>query len=70
MRAARRQCRMHLHALKSQLTDSLSHVRQALAAPRLVVTEAVTQNGTELVTQLVLATVEKVKGVLQDLLVS
>ncbi|XP_054286539.1 vacuolar protein sorting-associated protein 51 homolog [Macrosteles quadrilineatus] len=69
MRAARRQCRMHLHALKSQLTDSLSHVRQALAAPRLVVTDAVTQNGTELVTQLVLATVEKVKGVLQDLLV-
>uniref|UniRef100_A0A1B6MLS5 Vacuolar protein sorting-associated protein 51 homolog n=2 Tax=Graphocephala atropunctata TaxID=36148 RepID=A0A1B6MLS5_9HEMI len=75
MRSARRQCRAHLHSLKAQLTDSLSHVRQALAAPRLLThsapgdTPVGSSLSTELVTQLVLANVEKVKGVLQDLLV-
>lgn len=72
MRAARRQCRTHLHALKAQLTDSLSHVRQALAAPRLISSSLSMDspsNSSELLTQLVLATVEKVKGVLQDLMV-
>lgn len=76
MRSARRQCRTHLHTLKSQLTDSLSVVRQALAIPRLIPPAASLDSpstpslSTELLTQLVLATVEKVKGVLQDLLVS
>ncbi|RZF39613.1 hypothetical protein LSTR_LSTR001134 [Laodelphax striatellus] len=69
IRAGRRQCRSHLHTLKAHLADSLTSVRQSLAAPRLTSQEASTAAGlsTELVTSLVLSTVEKIKGVLQDL---
>ncbi|XP_039285444.1 vacuolar protein sorting-associated protein 51 homolog [Nilaparvata lugens] len=68
IRAGRRQCRSHLHTLKAHLADSLTSVRQSLAAPRLTSQEASTAGlSTELVTSLVLSTVEKIKGVLQDL---
>jgi hypothetical protein len=71
LRAGRRQCRSHLQTLKAHFADSLTQVRQSLAAPKLI-----SQDGdgstslSELLTNLVLATVEKVKSVLQDLLVS
>lgn len=70
LRAGRRQCRFHLQALKAHFANTLTQVRQSLAAPKLI-----SQDGdgstslSELLTSLVLATVEKVKGVLQDLLV-
>ncbi|PSN42746.1 hypothetical protein C0J52_10673, partial [Blattella germanica] len=70
LRAGRRQCRHHLQTLKAHFADALTQVRQSLAAPKII-----NQDGdgstslSELLTSLVLATVEKVKGVLQDLLV-
>ena len=70
LRAGRRQCRYHLQILKAHFADALTQVRQSLAAPKVI-----SQDGdgctslSELLTSLVLATVEKVKGVLQDLLV-
>ncbi|KAJ9591233.1 hypothetical protein L9F63_002239 [Diploptera punctata] len=70
LRAGRRQCRYHLQTLKAHFADTLTQVRQSLAAPKVI-----NQDGdgsaslSELLTSLVLATVEKVKGVLQDLLV-
>lgn len=64
--AGRKQCRSHLHSLKQHLTETLAKVRQTLAAK-------VTQDGdaglAELQASLVMPTIEKVKGVLQDLLV-
>ena len=70
LHAGRRQCRSHLHSLKTHFSDTLTQVRQSLAAPKLI-----NQGGdgsaslSELLTSLVLATVEKVKSILQDLLV-
>ena len=70
LHAGRRQCRSHLQSLKTHFCDTLTQVRQSLAAPKLI-----NQGGdcsaslSELLTSLVLATVEKVKSVLQDLLV-
>ncbi|XP_015514024.2 vacuolar protein sorting-associated protein 51 homolog [Neodiprion lecontei] len=64
--AGRKQCRSHLHSLKQHLTEALAKVRQTLAAK-------VSQDGdtglAELQASLVMPTIEKVKGVLQDLLV-
>ncbi|XP_011692053.1 PREDICTED: vacuolar protein sorting-associated protein 51 homolog [Wasmannia auropunctata] len=61
--AGRKQCRNHLHSLKQHLNEILAKVRQTLA----------TQEGegslTELQAMLIMPTIEKVKGVLQDLLV-
>lgn len=73
IRSGRRQCRYHLHVLKFYLTESLSRVRQTLASPKLITASSseVSNSGltTELLTQLVLAVVEKVKRVLEDLMV-
>lgn len=70
LRAGRRQCRSHLQSLKTHFSDTLTQVRQSLAAPKLIKQDG---DGSaslpELLTSLVLDTVEKVKGVLQDLLV-
>ncbi|KAJ8865760.1 hypothetical protein PR048_033281 [Dryococelus australis] len=69
LRAGRKQCRAHLQGLKLHFADALTRVRQSLAAPRLVGQEGDGSGGLpELLTSLVLTTVEKVKGVLQDLL--
>ncbi|XP_075232356.1 vacuolar protein sorting 51 isoform X2 [Lycorma delicatula] len=70
IRAGRRQCRSHLHTLKAHLADSLTSVRQGLATPRLSSSENTNAGiSSELLTSFILTTVEKVKGVLQDLLV-
>lgn len=66
MNAGRKQCRNHLHSLKQHLSETLAKVRQTLATK-------VTQDGdgglAELQAMLIMPTIEKVKGVLQDLLV-
>lgn len=66
MNAGRKQCRNHLHSLKQHLSEILAKVRQTLATK-------VTQDGdgglAELQAMLIMPTIEKIKGVLQDLLV-
>nr|CAD7450707.1 unnamed protein product [Timema bartmani] len=70
LRAGRRQCRFHLQTLKIYFSDTLTRVRQTLAAPKLISQDGDSSSSlSELLTSLVLATVEKVKGILQDLLV-
>ncbi|XP_047119520.1 vacuolar protein sorting-associated protein 51 homolog [Schistocerca piceifrons] len=80
LKAARRQCRAHSQALKAHLADALSRVRQGLAASPAPLARVGSANGSgqvdtlssslpEMQASLVLATVEKVKGILQDLLV-
>lgn len=64
--AGRKQCRYHLHCLKQHLTETLAKVRQTLAAKT---TQEVDGGLNELQASLVMPTIEKVKGVLQDLLV-
>lgn len=66
--AGRKQCKAHLRALKIHFADSLTKVRQSLATPRSHQDEAAT-NLTEMLTSLILSAVEKIKGILQDLLV-
>ncbi|KDR09124.1 vacuolar protein sorting-associated protein 51 homolog isoform X1 [Zootermopsis nevadensis] len=69
LRAGCRQCHFHLQTLKAHFTDTLTQVRHSLAAPKLISQDGDSSSGlSELLTSLVLATVEKVKGVLQDLL--
>ncbi|KAG5345545.1 VPS51 protein, partial [Acromyrmex charruanus] len=66
LNAGRKQCRNHLHSLKQHLSEILVKVRQTLATK-------VTQDGdgglAELQAMLIMPTIEKIKGVLQDLLV-
>lgn len=66
--AGKKQCRNHLNSLKQHLNETLAKVRQTLA------TKVSHQDGdgglAELEALLVMPTIEKVKGVLQDLLVS
>ncbi|XP_014218165.1 vacuolar protein sorting-associated protein 51 homolog isoform X2 [Copidosoma floridanum] len=63
--AGRKQCRNHLSALKQHLSETLVKVRQTLASK--ISSEG---NGglPELQAMLVMPTIEKVKGVLQDLM--
>lgn len=62
----RKQCRNHLDNLKSHLNETLVKVRQIL-------TTKASQDGdnslAELQALLIIPTIEKIKGVLQDLLV-
>ncbi|XP_044726540.1 vacuolar protein sorting-associated protein 51 homolog [Chrysoperla carnea] len=68
--AGRKQSKAHLQSLKMHFSDSLTRVRQALAAPKLISQEGDSSNNlSELLTSLVLTNVEKIKGILQDLLV-
>lgn len=64
--AGRKQCRNHLTALKQHLSETLAKVRQTLASK-------VSSEGdgglSELQALLVMPTIEKVKGILQDLVV-
>jgi vacuolar protein sorting-associated protein 51 len=66
-------CNSHLRNLKSHFSDALSSVRLALVATKSDVNSSSSSgnqvNLSELITNLYVATVEKVKGVLQDLLV-
>ncbi|XP_025262116.1 vacuolar protein sorting-associated protein 51 homolog [Camponotus floridanus] len=64
--AGRKQCRNHLHSLKQHLSETLVKVRQTLATK---LTQNSDGNLTELQAMLIIPIIEKVKGVLQDLLV-
>lgn len=66
--AGKKQCRAHLQILKMQFADSLAKIRQTLSTPKLLQDESA-KNLNELLTTFVMNIVEKVKGVLQDLLV-
>ncbi|XP_024887025.1 vacuolar protein sorting-associated protein 51 homolog [Temnothorax curvispinosus] len=62
--AGRKQCRNHLHSLKQHLSEILAKVRQTLAAK---VPQDSDEGLAELQAMLIMPTIEKVKGVLQDL---
>ncbi|XP_066581600.1 vacuolar protein sorting-associated protein 51 homolog [Prorops nasuta] len=64
--AGRKQCRNHLHALKQHLNESLVKAKQALA---IKVTSEGDGGLAELQALLIMPTIEKIKGVLQDLVV-
>ncbi|XP_078053605.1 vacuolar protein sorting 51 [Augochlora pura] len=64
--AGRRQCRNHLDNLKQHLCEGLGKVRQTVATK---VSQDEDGNLAELQALLVMPTIEKIKGVLQDLLV-
>lgn len=67
--AGRKQCKAHLQSLKVHFADNLIKVRQNLATTKLNQEESAS-NLNELLTSLIMSIVEKIKGILQDLLVS
>ncbi|XP_034256470.1 vacuolar protein sorting-associated protein 51 homolog [Thrips palmi] len=69
LKAGRRQCKIHLQALKGHFWEALTRVRQTLAAPKAAGQDKDGPSLPELLTSVVLATRVKVKNVLQDLLV-
>lgn len=80
LKAARRQCRLHLNVLKSYFSESLSNVKQSLNSSKpLSVINVKSELGgseksyeslfSEFLVQLVANVVEKIKGILQDLMV-
>lgn len=71
LNAGRKQCRNHLHLLKQHLSDALVKVRQTLAVKVRKETgnQEVDNALAELQASLIIPIIEKVKGVLQDLLV-
>lgn len=50
-------------------TDTLTKVRQTLTTPKLISQEESSKNLQELLSSLLVTIVEKIKGVLQDLVV-
>lgn len=69
MNAGRKQCKAHLQILKMHFADMLTKARQSLTTPRLIAQEETSKNLNELLNHLLLTIVEKIKGVLQDLVV-
>ncbi|KAK2575387.1 hypothetical protein KPH14_001051 [Odynerus spinipes] len=71
LNAGRKQCRNHLHSLKQHLSEALAKVRQTLAVKVRVEkgTQEADSGLAELLASLIMPIIEKVKGVLQDLLV-
>ncbi|RZC32351.1 vacuolar protein sorting-associated protein 51 -like [Asbolus verrucosus] len=67
--AGRKQCKAHLQILKMHFADSLTKVRQHLTTPKLISQEDSSKNLSELLNSLIVTIVEKIKGVLQDLVV-
>lgn len=67
--AAHQLCKSHLKSLKDHFSDSLSSVRLALVAAKTDNSSSNNTNLSELISNLYISTIEKVKGVLQDLLV-
>ncbi|KAK5644906.1 hypothetical protein RI129_006206 [Pyrocoelia pectoralis] len=67
--AGRKQCKTHLQVLKMHFADLLTKIRQTLTTPKLITQDDSNINLNEMLTSLVLTVVEKVKGVLQDLVV-
>lgn len=68
--AGRKQCKAHLQVLKMHFADSLTKVRQSLTTPKLISQDDSSKNLNEILNSLIMTTVEKVKGVLRDLVVS
>ncbi|XP_074108310.1 vacuolar protein sorting 51 isoform X1 [Cotesia typhae] len=62
--AGRKQCRSHLNSLKQHLNETLAKVRQTLAAK---ISSENDGGLTELQAMLLMPTIEKIKGILQDL---
>lgn len=81
IKAVRRQCRLHLNALKNYFNEALSNVKQTLSSsrPSLIATSRLDADSnteksyenlfTEFLATLVTNVVEKIKGILQDLMV-
>lgn len=68
--AGKKQCKAHLQILKMQFADLLTKVRQNLSTPKIINNkENETKNLHEILNSLIMAIVEKIKGVLQDLYV-
>nr|XP_023029849.1 vacuolar protein sorting-associated protein 51 homolog [Leptinotarsa decemlineata] len=67
--AGRKQCKAHLQILKMHFADTLTKVRQTLTTPKLITQDDSSKNLNELLSSLIMTIVEKIKGVLQDLVV-
>nr|XP_015838681.1 PREDICTED: vacuolar protein sorting-associated protein 51 homolog isoform X2 [Tribolium castaneum] len=67
--AGRKQCKAHLQILKMHFADCLTKVRQNLTTPKLISQDDSSKNLNELLSTLIMSIVEKIKGVLQDLVV-
>ncbi|XP_025833806.1 vacuolar protein sorting-associated protein 51 homolog [Agrilus planipennis] len=67
--AGRKQCKTHLQVLKLHLSDSLTKIRQSLGTPKLITQDDTNKNLHEILNSLIVTVVEKIKGVLQDLVV-
>ncbi|KAJ8968155.1 hypothetical protein NQ314_002412 [Rhamnusium bicolor] len=68
--AGRKQCKAHLQILKMHFSDMLTKVRQSLTTPKLISQDDSSKNLSELLNSLIMTIVEKIKGVLQDLVLS
>nr|CAH7737075.1 unnamed protein product [Callosobruchus chinensis] len=67
--AGRKQCKAHLQILKMHFADMITKARQTLTTPKLISQEDSSKNLSELLSSLLVTVMEKVKGVLQDLVV-
>ncbi|KAG5884587.1 hypothetical protein JTB14_032681 [Gonioctena quinquepunctata] len=67
--AGRKQCKAHLQILKMHFADTLTKVRQTLTTPKLITQDDSSKNLNELLSSMIMTIVEKIKGVLQDLVV-
>ncbi|XP_022918238.1 vacuolar protein sorting-associated protein 51 homolog [Onthophagus taurus] len=65
--AGKRQCKMHLNLLKMHFAESMTKVRQSLNTTKLITQDKDDKNLNELLVSLMMTIVEKIKGVLQDL---
>ncbi|XP_066260204.1 vacuolar protein sorting-associated protein 51 homolog [Euwallacea similis] len=65
--AGRKQCKAHLHILKLALADTLGKVKQTLTSAKLMSQDDSSKNLSELLGSITVTVVEKMKGVLQDL---
>lgn len=65
--AGRKQCKAHLQILKIQFADLLTKNRQTLMTPKLISQEESARNLNELLNSMLVTIMEKLKGVLQDL---
>ncbi|CAH0556107.1 unnamed protein product [Brassicogethes aeneus] len=69
IKAGRKQCKAHLQILKMHFADILAKFKQNLSAPKLISQDDTSKNLSDILTSLILTIVEKIKGVLQDLVV-
>ncbi|XP_060520952.1 vacuolar protein sorting-associated protein 51 homolog [Cylas formicarius] len=67
--ASRKQCKAHLQILKMHFADTLTKVRQSFTTPKLVNQDDSSKNLGEVLNSMIVTIVEKIKGVLQDLVI-